>query len=108
MSPRTGRPTDDPKTKRMEIRISLLDSIKLEYCCETLNLSKSEVIREGINNVYQKALESSKKQNIARLPINAMFYKCLEVSFCKYYNADGDFFQEHFFKIERSFYYAGN
>nr|DAX03146.1 MAG TPA: hypothetical protein [Bacteriophage sp.] len=61
MSPRTGRPTDDPKTKRMEIRISLLDSIKLEYCCETLNLSKSEVIREGINNVYQKALESSKK-----------------------------------------------
>nr|DAX02360.1 MAG TPA: hypothetical protein [Bacteriophage sp.] len=61
MSPRTGRPTDDPKTKRMEIRISLLDSIKLEYCCQTLNLSKSEVIREGINNVYQKALESSKK-----------------------------------------------
>lgn len=61
MSPKTGRPTDDPKTKRMEIRISLLDSIKLEYCCETLNLSKSEVIREGINNVYQKALESSKK-----------------------------------------------
>ena len=61
MSPRTGRPTDDPKTKRMELRISLLDSIKLEYCCETLNLSKSEVIREGINNVYQKALESSKK-----------------------------------------------
>lgn len=61
MSPRTGRPTDDPKTKRMEIRISLLDSIKLEYCCETLNLSKTEVIREGINNVYQKALESSKK-----------------------------------------------
>lgn len=45
MSPRTGRPTDDPKTKRMEIRISLLDSIKIEYCCETLNLSKSEVIR---------------------------------------------------------------
>lgn len=61
MSPRTGRPTDDPKTKRMEIRISLLDSIKLEYCCQTLNLSKSEVIREGINNVYQNALESSKK-----------------------------------------------
>lgn len=61
MSPRTGRPTDDPKTKRIEIRISVLDSIKLDYCCDTLKLSKAEVIREGINAVYQKALELSEK-----------------------------------------------
>jgi hypothetical protein len=27
----------------------------------------------------------------------------LEVSFCKYYNADGDFFQEHFFKLKGVF-----
>ena len=61
VSPRTGRPTDDPKTKRVEIRLSSLDAEKLEYCCDTLNLSKAEVIRDGINNIYQKALELSKK-----------------------------------------------
>lgn len=61
MSPKMGRPTDDPKTKRIEIRISVLDSIKLDYCCDTLGLSKAEVIREGINTIYQKALESSGK-----------------------------------------------
>ena len=37
-------------------------------------------------------------------PTKAHTTVCLEVSFCKYYNADGDFFQE--LKFERSFYYA--
>lgn len=61
MSPRTGRPTEEPKTKRLEFRMSLLDSIKLEYCCETLNLTKTEVIRKGINMIYQQAQELTKK-----------------------------------------------
>lgn len=61
MSPRTGRPTDDPKTKRLEFRMSLSDSIKLEYCCEMLNLTKTEVIRKGIDMIYHQAQESAKK-----------------------------------------------
>ena len=61
MSPRTGRPTDEPKTKRMEIRMSMLESIKLEYCCETLNLTKTEVVKKGIDMVYQQAHNLTKK-----------------------------------------------
>lgn len=61
MSPRTGRPTDEPKTKRMEIRMSMLESIKLEYCCETLNLTKTEVVKKGIDMVYQQAYNLTKK-----------------------------------------------
>lgn len=61
MSPRTGRPTDNPKTNRMEIRMSMLDSIKLEYCCNTLDLTKTEVVKKGIDIVYQQALNLTKK-----------------------------------------------
>lgn len=61
MSPRTGRPTDDPKTKRMEIRMSMVDQMKLEYCCETLNLTKTEVVKKGIDLVYQQAYNLTKK-----------------------------------------------
>lgn len=61
MSPRTGRPTNEPKTERLELRISFLDNVKLEYCCETLNLSKAEVIRKGINKIYEQARELTEK-----------------------------------------------
>lgn len=61
MSPRTGRPTEDPKKHRLEIRLSTLDNIKLEYCCNTLDLSKTEVIRKGIDVVYKQAYELTKR-----------------------------------------------
>lgn len=52
MSPRTGRPTDNPKTLNTRIRLSETDVKKLEHCCKQLNLKKSEVIRMGIDKVY--------------------------------------------------------
>lgn len=55
MSPRTGRPTGDPKKTRLEFRLSDSDSEKLDYCCRTLGLTKAEVIRRGIDRVYQEA-----------------------------------------------------
>lgn len=55
MSPRTGRPTEDPKKTRLEFRLSDSDSEKLYYCCRTLGLTKAEVIRRGIDRVYQEA-----------------------------------------------------
>lgn len=55
MSPRTGRPTDDPKSDRIGLRLTADESKKLDYCCNVLGLTKTEVIRQGIENMYRKA-----------------------------------------------------
>lgn len=57
LTPRTGRPTDDPKTLRVGIRLSEVESEKLDYCCEKLALSKTEVIKKGINKVYNELIK---------------------------------------------------
>lgn len=54
MSPRTGRPTDDPKTLNTRIRMSQQDIDKLNYCCKVTGKTKSEIIREGIDKVYNE------------------------------------------------------
>ena len=54
MSPRTGRPTDNPKTLNTRIRMSKEDIDKLEYCCKKTGKLKSEIIREGIGKVYKE------------------------------------------------------
>ena len=54
MSPRTGRPTDNPKTLNTRIRMSKEDIDKLEYCCKKTGKLKSEIIREGIDRVYKE------------------------------------------------------
>ena len=49
MSPRTGRPTNDPKTHETRIRMSDKEVGKLEYCCEKTGMSKADVIEvEGV------------------------------------------------------------
>lgn len=53
MSPRTGRPTDDPKTHETRIRMSDEDIRILNICCEKTGLSKADVIRKGIREVYK-------------------------------------------------------
>lgn len=55
MSPRTGRPTDEPKKHDMKIRMSDRDVEKLDYCCKTTGLTKADVIRLGIQKVYEEA-----------------------------------------------------
>lgn len=54
MSPRTGRPTTDPKTHETRIRMSDEDVRLLEICCKKTGLSKADVIRRGIREVYEK------------------------------------------------------
>lgn len=54
MSPRTGRPTDNPKKHETRIRMSDEDVAMLEYCAKVTAKSKSEIIREGIKEVYKK------------------------------------------------------
>lgn len=54
MSPRTGRPTDNPKKHETRIRMSDEDIEILEYCCRETRKSKADIIREGIREVYEK------------------------------------------------------
>lgn len=54
MSPRTGRPTDDPKNFSTRIRLSEEDVSMLEYCCTETGMKKSEIIRLGIRKVYDE------------------------------------------------------
>ena len=62
MSPRTGRPTEDPKRKNMLFRLSQNDADKLEYCCDVLGLGKSEVIRLALDKLYQAELKKRNKK----------------------------------------------
>lgn len=54
MSPRTGRPTTDPKKHETRVRMSDEDMRLLQVCCEKTGKSKADVIRQGIREVYEK------------------------------------------------------
>ena len=51
MSPRTGRPTANKKTKRLEIRLTPNEAQDLEECAERLQISKTEVLNKGVKLV---------------------------------------------------------
>ena len=61
MSPRTGRPTTDPKENQYRIRLSDSDKEKLDYCHEHTGLPKSEIIRQGIDMVYKELTKANEK-----------------------------------------------
>ena len=52
-----GRPTDNPKKSRLELRLSDIETQMLEYCVEKTGLSKAEIVRQGISEVYNKTKE---------------------------------------------------
>lgn len=55
MSPRTGRPpSKDPKKHETRIRMSDEDVQILDYCCMATGKSRSEIIREGVREVFAK------------------------------------------------------
>ncbi len=54
MSPRTGRPTEDPKSKRFELRISERENEMLEFCIKETGMSRADIIRRGIELVYRE------------------------------------------------------
>lgn len=53
MSPRTGRPTDNPRGERLGFRISEEESKMIEYCMMHSDMSKSDILRLGIRKVYE-------------------------------------------------------
>ena len=62
MPPRTGRPPigESSKDRGYRIRMSDEELKRLDYCSEVLGLPKSEIIRQGIEIMYEKA-QSTKK-----------------------------------------------
>ena len=59
MSPSKGRPPvgDSSRDKQYRLRMSNDEWERLEYCCKVLGLTKAEVIRRGLESVYQEALK---------------------------------------------------
>lgn len=51
MSPRTGRPTTNKKTERLEIRLAPDELQLIEKCSKILEISKTDVINKGVKLV---------------------------------------------------------
>ncbi len=62
MSPRTGRPTTDPKNNWTGFRLSDNDIEKIDYCVSKTGYSKSEVVRYGIDKLYNELLNSRERR----------------------------------------------
>lgn len=54
VSPRTGRPTDNPRPNKISIRISNEDKEILERYCEKEKVNKTEAISRGIKKLDEK------------------------------------------------------
>lgn len=54
MSPRTGRPTTNPKTEEIKIRATKDDKELLRKCCDALDKTQYEVVMDGIRKVYSE------------------------------------------------------
>ena len=54
MSPRTGRPTKGKEKKdvSLQLRITKTTNERLQYCSDTLNKSRTEVIEQGVDMIY--------------------------------------------------------
>ncbi len=49
-----GRPTDNPKSYRESFRLSETDMKKNKFCIQKTGMSKTDIIRMGIDEVYQR------------------------------------------------------
>ncbi len=49
-----GRPTDNPRTEKIGIRISKKELDMLNECSEILETSRANVIVDGIKRTYKK------------------------------------------------------
>lgn len=54
LSPRTGRPTNNPKNEVIKIRATKDDREKLLYCCEKTGVTQYEIVMQGIDKVYNE------------------------------------------------------
>ena len=63
MSPKTGRPPmgDSSKDRGYRIRMSDEELERLAFCSEVLQISKAEVIRQGLEKMYEEAKKRKKE-----------------------------------------------
>lgn len=55
MSPKTGRPpSDSPKDFMLRVRLDEETLEHLDKCCEIQKLSRSQVVRNGIQGQYDR------------------------------------------------------
>lgn len=54
MNKKVGRPTDEPKNHRESIRLSDNDMMKIDFCMKVTGMTKTDIIRKGIDLVYQE------------------------------------------------------
>lgn len=52
-----GRPTSDPKTIKLQIRVSEETMHDIDYCADKLQLTRSEIVRKGISLVKSQIKE---------------------------------------------------
>lgn len=52
MSKRMGRPTESPKNKLLQVRLDSETMQKLDTCAKYENTTRSEIVRKGINEVF--------------------------------------------------------
>lgn len=54
MNAKMGRPTNNPRNKRLEIRLNAEEEEKLKECCDKLSLTKTNVLMKGLDEVYKQ------------------------------------------------------
>lgn len=47
-NPKMGRPTVEPRTEPLLVRLSKKDIANLDYCTEQIGLKKADIVRQGI------------------------------------------------------------
>jgi len=47
-----GRPTDNPKDITLKVYFDKETAEKLDYCIQSLEVTKSEVVRRGVHKVH--------------------------------------------------------
>lgn len=57
MSPRTGRPTDNPKRDSLTIRLDSESKETLEIYCKQKKVEKGEAVRRGIKKLKSELTE---------------------------------------------------
>ena len=51
MSPRTGRPTSNKKTERLELRLATNELAMVQECADSLGTTKAQVLLKGVQLV---------------------------------------------------------
>lgn len=54
MSPRTGRPTDNPKGERITVRLDKESQEVLDAYCQQENVERAEGVRRGIKKLSEE------------------------------------------------------